>query len=63
MKYIATMIIAIALTAPMSMPVNAGWASFSEKFSDANIWKAVSDKNCWERALSFQKAKRTTCKK
>ena len=63
MRYIASMAIALALAMPMAGSANAGWKSFSERFSDQNIWKAVSDRNCWERAFSFQKAKRTTCKK
>ena len=62
MKHVATVIIATAL-AVASVPANAGWASFSERFSDENIGKALGDKNCWARAFSFQKVKRTTCRR
>ena len=54
---------AILITILLTSPVQASWAKFKERFSNENIGKALGDKNCWERAFSFQKAKRTTCKK
>ena len=63
MRYIASMAIALALAMPMAGSANAGWTSFSERFSDKNIGKALGDKNCWARAFSFQKVKRTTCRR
>ena len=59
MKIVSAILITILLTSP----VQASWAKFKERFSNENIGKALGDKNCWERAFSFQKAKRTTCKK
>lgn len=63
MRYAYTTMIAAALAVSVSGPADASWAKFKERFSNENIGKALGDKNCWERAFSFQKAKRTTCKK
>lgn len=63
MKHAYAMMIAAALAASVSGPADASWSKFKERFSNENFKKALGDKNCWERAFSFQKAKRTTCKK
>ena len=62
-KKLSVMILSAALAASTAAPATASWAKFKERFSDENIKKALGDKNCWERAFSFQKAKKTTCRR
>ena len=62
-KTLSVMILSAALAASTTAPATAGWGKLKERFSNENFKKALGDKNCWELAFSFQKAKRTTCRR
>ena len=63
MRYMATLMIAAALTAPMSVPANA-WKDFTDWFKHPKVKgaaKGLGEKDCWEYAFTFGQKKKKEC--
>ena len=63
MKHVATVIIAAALTAPMSVPANA-WKDFADWFRTPTakaVFKGAGEADCWQKVFTLYQTKKDKC--